>query len=445
MLEKFKKYIAEKKLFNPGDYILLAISGGIDSVVMAELFHLSKLRFAIAHCNFQLRGEESEEDERFVKKIALKYKVPFFSKKFDTAGYAGDKGISLQMAARELRYKWFEKIRKEFHFSYISVATQLDDEVETLLINITRGTGLSGLHGILPKKGKIVRPMLFATRPEILRVAAEKNLLWREDKSNLSDIYVRNKIRHKVVPVLKEINPGLAHTISENVERIRDAEEIFRQRIEEKQAEVFMPVNRNGIMIPVEKILELYPLKTYLFEFLRPFGFNETVVKEIASSLQRQSGKKFFSATHYLYKDRKHFIIKKIKSESKANEMNSVILVNKNTMRIPKPLSIKFRLADKKNFRIIKDEKTACLDYNKLRFPLILRTWKEGDSFIPLGMKGRKKISDFLTDKKVSLTEKKKIYVLVSFGKIAWVAGYRIDERFKVTEATKKIFISKLL
>lgn len=443
MIEHFKKYISEKNLFHPANKVLLAVSGGVDSVTMCELFHLAKFRFAIAHCNFQLRGKESEEDEKFVKKTAIKYKVPFFSKKFNASGYAENKKISIQMAARELRYEWLEQTRKESHYAYIAVATQLNDEAETLLINLTRGTGISGLHGIRPKKDKIIRPLLFSTRNEILGFASEKNLLWREDSSNISDVYVRNKIRHAVIPILKEINPNLERTLSENTERIREAEEIFNQQVSEKQKEIFIP-QADGILVPVEKLRKLSPLKTYLFEFLKPFGFNETVMKEIIPALHRQPGKKFFSSSHCIFKDRKFLIIKKIKTDGTGRGREPVVLIEKKTRSISRPVPVKFRIEEKKKIEITKDEKTACLDYHKLRFPLVLRPWKEGDSFVPFGMKGRKKISDFLTDKKIPFPDKEKIYVLVSFGKIIWVVGKRIDERFKVDKDTKKVFVSKL-
>lgn len=491
--QKFKNYISEKNLFNTEDFILLGVSGGIDSVVMCELFHLAKYRFAIAHCNFQLRGKESEEDEKFVKGLARKYKVPFFSKKFNTSGYAKQHGISMQMAARDLRYKWFEEIvgswKSEVRLPvepagsqklikevnqlptatanccfYIAIATQLNDEIETILINIIRGTGISGLHGILPKKGKIIRPLLFATRNEILKFSAEKNLSWREDRSNISDKYSRNKIRHKIIPVLKEINPEIEQTISENINRIRETQEIFNQRIAEKRKEVISPSltaykpaqtstvgsppkgkdEKNIFQFSIDKLLKLSPLKTYLFEFLKEFGFNEIVVEEIISSLQGQPGKKFFSASHYILKDRKYLILNKRNAAGSPKAIDSEVLIKKSTYRISFPIPLSFEMLDKKYFKIIKDEKTACLDYDKLKFPLVLRTWKEGDYFIPFGMKGRKKLSDFLTDKKISIAEKEKIFVLTSFGKIVWVIGYRIDGRFKVEEGTKKIFVSKL-
>lgn len=439
MLNRFKKFIAEKNLFLSENRILLAVSGGIDSVVMCELFHLSNFKFAIAHCNFQMRGKDSDSDEKFVKELAEKYKVKCFSKKFNTKKYAAEKKISVQMAARELRYEWFEKIRNENRLDYISIATQKNDEIETALLNFTRGTGISGLHGIFPKRGNIIRPLLFATRKEILEFAAEKKLRWREDKSNLSEHYLRNKIRHKIIPVLKEINPNLEQSFSETIEKIREAEEVFHQQIEDKKKEIF----KNEHCIEIHKLLQLSPLKTYLFEFLKPYNFNETVVEKIISSLKKQSGKKFFSETHFIIKDRKYLLINADRVSNTVNIGEEIIY--ENTKRINSPLRLKFQIADKKDFKLIKDEKFAFLDYEKLKFPLVLRQWKSGDWFIPFGMKGKKKISDFLIDEKISLAEKEKIFVLVSFGKIIWVAGKRIDENFKVTEKTKKIFIAEKL
>lgn len=456
-LERFRNFISERGLFSSPDYALLGVSGGIDSVVMCELFHRSGFRFAIAHCNFQLRGKESDDDEKYVGNLAKKYKVPFFSKRFNTRDYAAKNGISIQMAARDLRYEWFGEIirrrkteggRKKniksktppaTPYSFIAVGTNRNDEVETSLINFTRGTGIAGLHGISPAKGKIIRPLLFATRKEIVDFAARAKLSWREDRSNLSEDYVRNKIRLKIIPVLKEINPNLEQTIAGNIEKIRDAEEIFRSAVEEKKKLLFV-FEKDGIKIPIKKLVSLSPLKTFLFEFLNPFGFNETIVLEIIAGLKNQPGKKFYSATHRIVIEREHLNIHKNKVETGKDETNTV-LVKKNTKEIFEPLHVKFTLATKENFSLVKDENTACLDFEKLDFPLIIRPWADGDQFVPFGMNGRKKISDFLTDKKVPYSEKEETFVLTSGEKIAWVVGHRIDQRFKVTEETKRIFI----
>lgn len=441
MLKKFKKFIKEERLFSNRDYVLLAVSGGIDSVVMCELFHQAKFRFALAHCNFQLRGDESKRDEILVKKMAKKYKVPFFSKKFLTSGYAKTRKISIQMAARELRYEWFEKIRQEKQMNYIAIATQLDDQTETLLINIIRGTGISGLHGIMSKTEKVIRPLLFVTRREILEFAALENLHWNEDSSNFSDKYVRNKIRHSVIPVLREINPALEQTISDTIEKIRDAEEIYHQRIEEKRKEILTHTKTLGALINIKKLLELTPIRTYLYEFLKPFAFNETVVNEIVSGLHDQPGKKFLSEKFCLIKDRDSLIIKELNRTQESPEES---IINMMTKRISSPVSLSFRTEEKK-LEILKDNRYACLDYEKIKFPLILRQWKQGDSFVPLGMKGEKKISDFLIDKKIPSSEKEKFFVLVSFGQIVWVVGHRINERFKVNTRTKKMFIAQIV
>ncbi len=442
MLEKFKNFLSEKSLIPLRNKIILAVSGGIDSVVMCELFYLANYKFEIAHCNFNLRGKESDKDETFVQKLAERFNVKFHLKKFETEKYARSNKISIQMAARELRFEWFNQLTQKDD-NIIAIGSHLNDEVETVLINFIRGTGISGLHGISPKLRKVIRPLLFATRKEINAFANEKKLIWREDRSNRSEKYVRNKIRHSVIPILKEINPRLEQTISENIGRIREIEDIYHQQIESRKKEILISKNNdNRIYIPIKKLVGLFPLKAYLFEFLKPFGFNEAIVKTIILSMKEQSGKKFISDTHRLFKDREFLIIEKHNKDF-ISKGSGELFIRKSTRQITHPVKIRFWISDKRKFQIIKDEKAACLDYEKLQFPLLIRPWEEGDSFIPLGIKGRKKISDFMIDKKFPMPDKSKIQVLVSMGKIVWLVGHRIDERYKITRSTKKIFVAK--
>jgi len=440
MLQQFHDFIEKQALCSPAGNILLAVSGGVDSVALVELFSKADYPFAIAHCNFQLRGKESDEDEKFVQELADKLGVVFFSTKFETEKFARKKGISIQMAARELRYSWFEEIRKENGFDCIAVATHRNDEIETVLLNLTRGTGIAGLHGIFPKQGKIIRPLLFATRKEIEDFAKAENTQWREDSSNTDDKYLRNKIRNQVIPVLKEINPNLEDTFSENIRHIRDVEEIFRAAIEQKRKEI-VTQNENEWKIPIEKLKELKPLKTWLYELLAPFGFNESTVSGIISALDEQSGKRFFSSTHCLLKDRTKLIIFTIENQILGGEIE----IEKKLSEINDPVHLKFNIVEKSDFEMIKDKNVACLDYDKLQFPLKLRRWQNGDTFIPLGMEGKKKLSDFLIDEKISVNEKETIFVLVSGNEIAWVIDFRVSETFKVGNDTGKVFISELL
>lgn len=426
MLTAFKSYILKENLFSEKEKILLAVSGGIDSAVMCNLFYKAKLSFAIAHCNFQLRGEESNKDEAFVKSLAKKYDVPFYSTSFFTQQFSEQNKISIQMAARDLRYQWFEQIRKEGKFKFVAVAQHKDDSIETFFINLIRGTGISGLHGILPKQDKIIRPLLFATKNEIQIFSKANNIAYREDSSNLSDKYIRNKIRHHIIPVLKEINPNAEETITKDIERIRDVESIYLAFIENKRNEL-LKKEKKQVVISIESLTTLNPLKTYLYEFLKEYQFSPFVIDDIILSLNKQSGKEFHSPTHRLVKDRTQLIITKTGTKEKK-------------------INIKFTLKERTNsFKIPTISGIACLDYDLLKLPLKKRVWKEGDYFYPLGMKQKKKLSDFLIDNKVSLVDKENVDVLLSGTEIVWVVGMRIDNRFKISEKTKKVYVCELV
>ena len=439
MLQSFKKFIQKEKLFNANDKILLAVSGGIDSVVMCELFHQAGCNFGIAHCNFGLRGPESDEDEKFAKALSGKYGAGFHSERFKTEIYAKENGISIQMAARELRYNWFEKLRKTKNYDYTAVAHHKDDEIETYLINLIRGTGIAGFHGIHTKNNFIVRPLLFATKNEIEKFAQKTKLSFRNDSSNQELKYTRNKIRHSIIPLLKEINPNLEETIAQNIVKIRDVEQIYREHISEKRKKVI--TEQQGIvMIPIEKLKALNPLRTYLFEFLNVYNFNATVIDDIISSLDGISGKQFFSSTHRLLKNRDELIITKI---ADTNETEREI--HEGQRVIDYPVSMKMRkIVNNTDFEMPENENVACLDYNILQFPLKLRKWKKGDAFYPLGMNGSKKLSDFFIDNKVPISEKENIFVIESGRKIFWIVGHRIDDRFKITKATENIYLVEL-
>jgi len=308
MLQAFKTYITKEKLFLSGEKILLAVSGGMDSVAMAELFFRAKFSFAIVHCNFQLRGEESDKDEVFVSLLARKYKVPFFNKRFLTKELTESKNISIQMAARELRYGWFHELLTKEGYPYLATAHHLDDQIETFFINMMRSTGIAGFHGIFPKQGKIIRPMLFASREEIEGFVKKNDLIYREDKSNQEIKYLRNKIRHELIPVLAEINPGFSNILTENIYRIREAEKIFRNTIDQVR-NTLVRKEKERIFISIRDIKKLTPCITYLFEFLSSFGFNYPVVNDVVKALDEEPGKQFYSPTHRLIKDRDDLII----------------------------------------------------------------------------------------------------------------------------------------
>lgn len=447
MLQSFKTFIQKENLFTFTEKVLLTVSGGIDSIVMCELFHQAGLKFGIAHCNFQLRKEESDADENFVEELAEKYNITFHSISFDTDVYAKKNKVSIQVAARELRYKWFEEIREQFGYAYIATAHHMDDSIETFFINLIRGTGISGLHGILPKQGKIIRPLLFTNKNKIEVFAKKNKLKHREDSSNASDKYVRNKIRHHIIPALKELNPDLENTINKDIERLRDVEMIYKKDIENKSSKI-VKKGKNDIRISIKELKKLSPLNTYLYEFLKPFGFNSASIEEITSSLNGISGKQFFSPTHRLIKDREFLLIEtKIKNkESGQKIVEKKYSVKKNQKKISiDDLKIFFKSVSPKNHQLKVINSCANLDLDKLEFPLEIRKWKQGDFFYPFGMKGKKKLSDFFIDKKFSLHEKENTLLMTSNDNIVWVIGSRIDDRFKITEKTKKIYLAELV
>ena len=439
MLKEFNTYIKKEKLFTKTDTILLTVSGGIDSIVMCELFHQAGLKFGIAHCNFELRGEESDIDELFVEELAEKYEVHFHSVSFDTSSFAKKNKLSIQVAARQLRYQWFEEIRVQFDYKYISTAHHQDDSIETFFINLIRGTGISGLHGISPKQNSIIRPLLF-TRKEQIEIFAHKNKLeHREDSSNASDKYVRNKIRHKLIPLLKELNPNIHKTIAEDIQRLSDTEKVYKKEIKDSRSKIIKE-DKNEIRISIKELKKLNPIEPYLFEFLYPLGFNSTTVDEVIKSLNGQSGKQFYSSTHRLIKDRDFLVIDKSNKTKVAEEKKYSIKKNQKNL-IASDLKLHFKSVVKKlDYKLKATNESANIDFDKLQFPLEIRKWKKGDTFFPLGMKGKKKLSDFFIDKKISISEKENIWLLTSNNQIAWVIGLRLDDRYKVIDKTKKIY-----
>ncbi|MCW3084677.1 MAG: tRNA(Ile)-lysidine synthetase [Bacteroidetes bacterium] len=439
MLQSFLDHIRKQQLFDPSARILLTVSGGIDSVVMCELFHKAGIDFGIAHCNFQLRGDESNDDETFVEQLAEKYSVSFHVAAFDTSTFAKKNKLSVQLAARQLRYEWFESIRKQYNYTCIATAHHRDDSVETFLINLIRGTGIAGLHGILPKQGNIIRPLLFTNKEEISAFAKKHKLKHREDSSNASDKYLRNKIRHSIIPLLQELNPAIGKNIAEDIGRLRNVELIYKKEIEKKRKKIIVVEGKTETIL-IRELLKLNPLETYLYEFLKPYHFNGDAVENIIRALDGRSGKQFLSDTHRLVKDRDVLLIEalqmnpekiSIKKSTKIADVNGQQLVFKIQTR-----NAKFKIPVSKN--------TAAIDLEKLKFPLEIRKWEKGDAFQPIGMKGKKLLSDFFIDQKLSLIEKENVRLLISDNKIVWLIGYRMDERFKITEKTSKVFFAEL-
>ncbi|MFH2143146.1 MAG: tRNA lysidine(34) synthetase TilS [Bacteroidota bacterium] len=434
MLKDFNTFILKNQLFEETDRIILAVSGGIDSMTMLDLFSKTDNEFCIAHCNFKLRGKESDYDELFVKKVASENDIPFYSKSFNTKQYAEKNKISIQMAARELRYSWFEHLLKKLSYEYVAVAHNADDVVETFMINISKGTGIKGLSGIKPKSRQVVRPLLFADRSKIETYAISNNVQYREDSSNHSDKYYRNFIRHKILPVCQELNPGFKNNILDTIKILKSTSSIFYEKISEVKEQIIQEAG-NKIFIDIKKLQNLSTPDAYLYEFLFPYGFNYEQVINIISSMDKQSGKKYLSQSHILVKDRDKLIISK--NEISDHEF---YIIGSNR-KIEHPLSLNCSIISNSEKLIVpKERNIAWLDADKLVFPLKIRKWEKGDHFVPLGMSNFKKLSDFFSDNKFSIIDKSETWILTSESDIVWVVNHRIDNRYKVTNNTKNIF-----
>ncbi|RPD46858.1 tRNA lysidine(34) synthetase TilS [Hymenobacter sediminis] len=440
MLDRIQAYIQEHSLFSPTDKLLVAVSGGLDSVVLAHVLHKLGVEFAVAHCHFGLRAEEADADEQFVRKLAKQYEVPYFVEFFQTKKFAEQEGVSTQMAARALRYEWFERIRQTQGFDYIATAHHQRDTAETMLLNLTHGTGLAGLHGIRPKTGHLVRPLLAVSKPDLYDYVVENRLIWREDASNDSPVYQRNRLRQEVLPVLRDINPSLDQTMSITAERVGGAEEIVRRYVEETATQARRD-EATTTYLDIRTLQNTAATAVVLHELLRPFGFSYLVVKDIVQSFGAESGRRFESPTHLLVKDREQLVIT---PRNLTKFGTHQLQAGQEALKID-GLHLRTELLEvTEGFDIPKGKAVAALDADALKFPLTVRAWQEGDWFMPIGMKGKKKLSDFLIDQKVPLNLKDNVQVLVSAdGKIAWVIGFRPDDRFKVTEETERVLVVK--
>ena len=454
LLKEFIKYIQQQNLFKKNDKLLVAVSGGADSAALCELCFQANFHFEIAHCNFQLRGEESERDEQFVRALAEKYNVKLFVKKFDTEKYARENKISIQVAARELRYEWFDELVKvddrqqttddqdtsyiKHQTSYIVTAHHANDNIETLLMNFFKGTGIKGLQGILPKQGKIIRPLLFAKREEIRSFIEENNLKFVEDSSNNSDKYTRNYFRHQLIPSIQKVFPQVEENLLNNIDRFNEIETLYQQSIDLHKKKL-LERKGNEIHIPVLKLLKSKPLKTIVYEIIKDFGFTAHQTEEVLNLLKSESGKFISSASHRIIKNRNWLIIAPINTLEATH-----ILINEKDKEIDFELG-KLKVGrqpaadDRRPVTFSTSECKIKLDAKNITYPLLLRKWKQGDYFYPLGMQKKKKLSKFFIDKKLSLTEKEKVWVIESNKKIIWIIGKRIDDRFKITDATKNV------
>ena len=443
MRTELQEHINTKFSFLYDKNLLIAISGGIDSVVLTYLLHKLHFKISLAHCNFSLRGKESNEDEEFVKELGEKLAVQTHTIKFDTGAYAEEKGISTQMAARDLRYDWFQKIALENNIDYIVTGHQKDDVIETFMINFTRGTGLDGLTGIPEIQGNIVRPFMIFSRNEIMVYATRKKIQWREDRTNSSIRYVRNKIRHKVIPVLKELNPNLLDTFYNTLENLKGSQQIVKDCVQNVKEKI-TKIHKNDLHFSIDELKKLSNPKIYLFEILKEYGFTEW--NDVADLLECQSGKQVFSKTRRLLKDREVLILSEILQQKEIEHFE----IFQNTTEINLPIALKFETNtipfDTKNHQnkvleelIFDDKNTISIDFDKIVFPLILRKWQKGDFFFPIGLNGKKKVSKFFKDEKCSLIDKENVWLLCSKNDTVWVVGKRMDDRFKVTKTTSKI------
>ncbi|HEY3429318.1 MAG TPA: tRNA lysidine(34) synthetase TilS [Cyclobacteriaceae bacterium] len=431
MLEQFLNHIQQHALCQSNNKIMLAVSGGVDSVVMLHLFKEAGFSIGVAHCNFQLRGKDSDEDENFVQQLCRELHVPVFVKRFDTQAYAWENRLSTQMAARELRYSWFDHLLDEQQYHFLATGHHFDDTVETILLNWIKGSSMEGLTGIPVKNKRIIRPLLFATRAQVEKYAHEKGIQWREDQSNLTDDYQRNFIRHQIIPKLKELNPSLETTLHTGIEKLQNDIELIHFQVEAWKKEFIVVENEKTAI--AKKGFDSFPQGVHLlWRCIKEHGFNFEQAREIIHGLHGQSGKRFLSPTHQLVIDREHLILslhEKFWDEITIQQDQTSAVLGSWEMGIEKMNSVE----------ISKDSLIAKLDADKLKFPLRWRKWKAGDFFYPLGMEHKRKLSDFLIDNKVSVADKNVVTVLESAGEIAWVVGYRIDNRFKITAQTRSV------
>ncbi|WP_179354035.1 tRNA lysidine(34) synthetase TilS [Winogradskyella vidalii] len=433
MYKDFKNHIEKNLSILSERKLIIAISGGIDSVVLAHLCKSLELKFSLAHCNFNLRAEESDKDEAFVLDLAETLQVEIFVQSFDTEAYAEINKCSIQMAARELRYDWFAELAEHLQFNYILTAHHADDNLETFLINFTRGTGLNGLTGIPMINANVVRPLLPFSRAQIEAFANQETIIWREDASNASRKYLRNKLRHELVPILKEINPQLLDSFQNTISNLNDSAEIVDENLKIFKRNAIEATDNYGIIYKIAEFKSRNNPKAYLYEVFKAYGF--TAWDDVVALLDAESGKLVKSNTHRLIKHRTFLIL----TDLNGNHSDAMTLSEADVHNriIKTPLGIMpFDDVD----AIAETSKDIIyVDKNKLEFPIELRLWEEGDVFQPLGMKGKKKLSKFLKDEKLSLVEKENTWLLTSNNKVVWVVGMRADERFKITDETKQI------
>lgn len=435
MLRKIDNYIKRNGLLSGEKPVLVGLSGGADSVALLDI--LSRLGYPCValHCNFHLRGEEADRDEAFARRFAESKGVPFYKVDFDTVAYAKERHLSIEMAARELRYAWFERERERLGGQAIAVAHHRDDNAETALMNLLRGSGIRGLGGMRPKNGFIVRPLLSVSRSDILAWLAEQGLGYVTDSTNLSEEYTRNFIRLRVLPLLEEVNPSASAAIARSAEHLAEATELYDYALRMAGERVLVADGK----LSIAALREFPAPATLLYELLKAYGFTRQVVEEVFASLDGESGKRFYSVTHRLVKDRAFLLVEPLPEKRKGSASYQVYPP---VADVDSPIALSFQLVPfSADTTIPRERRVACLDYDKLRLPLTLRHWREGDWFIPFGMRGRKKLSDYFSDRKYSLPEKERAWLLCDGETVVWLVGERIDNRFRVDKSTKRMLM----
>ncbi|WBX73437.1 tRNA lysidine(34) synthetase TilS [Tenacibaculum pacificus] len=432
MLQQLAKHIDTNFSFLKEKKLLIAISGGIDSVVLTHLLKQLNHTISLAHCNFQLRNDQSNLDEESVKKLGKTLNITVFSTRFETSKYASENKLSTQLAARKLRYDWFDELIKKHDFDYVLTGHHADDNLETVLINLTRGTGLDGLTGIPPVNGKIVRPLLIFSREQIEEFALKNDIKWREDASNSEIKYVRNKIRHQVIPVLKELNPSLLKAHHKTTDFLKQSQQIIVDKMEEVSAKIISKDN-DLLKINISELLKLSTPKAYLYQLLKDYKFTEW--NDVYKLIYAQSGKKVSTNYHTLLKDRDFLLL--LHTNKKKPPENEQITIHRQTTKITSPVNLFFENDPKSTFININ---CILVDKNSLNYPLSIRKWETGDYFYPTGMIGKKKVSKYFKDEKLSIFEKESTWLLcTNDNEIIWIIGKRQDRRFLSSNETTEL------
>lgn len=453
MEKHLQAFINDHQLFQPSSRILLAVSGGIDSVVLAHLMKRIDVGFGVAHCNYQLRGEASDRDAFFVRHLAQRLGVDYFETTFDTNAIAQQRRQSIQEVARDLRYEWLERVRQSNNYAYIATAHHLNDSIETVLYNLTKGCGIRGLHGILPKNGLIIRPLLFATKDKINSFAHQNSITFREDASNATDKYSRNKIRHHIIPTLQIINPSLTTTFEKNIQRFKDIEKLTNWAVQFwKKQLIEQKANNSIITINTALFADVPALPTVLFEMLYPYGFNGSQISQMLAV--ETAGSYFYSSTHQLLIDRQYWYLSNLPTATPTTPLSASIVIqatdihteNSSIIYLTDNERIKVEIKAKVKTVFERNPNVGYFDADQLQFPWVFRRWQIGDVFQPFGMNGsHKKVSDLFNDAKISRMDKANQWILESQNRIAWVVGMRSDHRFRVHSDTKKVVVMRYI